>query len=54
MADQYDPALLQRLCEQASKETDSARLLDLTRQISELLDRKLRRPPEIPRAKNSA
>jgi hypothetical protein len=40
MASRYDPALLQKLCEQASKETDTEKLLELTRKISEELDKK--------------
>jgi hypothetical protein len=40
MADHFDPTLLQQLCEQASKETDTQKLLELTKQIGDLLDKK--------------
>jgi hypothetical protein len=41
MSEKYDPARLHKLCEQASKETDSDKLLKLIREISEELDKKL-------------
>lgn len=44
MAPEYDAALLQRLCDEAGRETDPARVLELTQQITDLLDRK---PPQI-------
>jgi len=40
MPDQPDPELLQRLCEMASKETNTEKLLDLTRQINEFFEKK--------------
>lgn len=40
MPGHFDPALLQLLCERASKEMDPEKLLRLTRQINELLDLK--------------
>jgi len=40
MSESHDPAILQKLCELASKETNSEKLLELTRKISEELDKK--------------
>jgi hypothetical protein len=44
VAEQYDPDLLAKLCDAASKETDTTKLLDLTRRITELLDSKKKTP----------
>lgn len=38
MTERYDPALLQQLCEQASKEMDPDKLLRLTKRINQLLE----------------
>ena len=40
MPGKFDPALLQQLCEQASKEMDPEKLLRLTKQINQLLELK--------------
>jgi len=40
MVEQDDPNLLQELCEQASREKDSEKLLSLTQQICQILDKK--------------
>ena len=40
-----DAPRLRELCEKASREYDHAKLLDLVRQINELLEKKKRTPP---------
>jgi len=54
MADRFDPALLQQLCEQASKEMDPEKLLRLTKRINELLELKERAAKPDPEKKKSA
>jgi hypothetical protein len=46
MADHFDPDPLRTLCEQASKESDSQKLLELTGKIAQLLEQKASPPPQ--------
>lgn len=54
MSQKVDPALVQKLCEQASKESDGEKLLELIKKINSELDKDLRHSDAREQSRKSA
>jgi hypothetical protein len=53
MKEQYDPALLEQLCEQARKEMDPQKLVALVKRINALLDEKEKSAADLNRKQSA-